>query len=93
MRWRGKLSDDDWIVSWKCGRVRLVKQTALIRKMEKDIRIRPENVVSSGGTESILLACKAYRDRAKDLYGVTSPEIIAPTIIHAAFEKAAHYFA
>jgi sphinganine-1-phosphate aldolase len=63
-------------------------------KKEEDIRIRPEccGTLTSGGTESILLACKAYRDRAKDLYGVTSPEIIAPTTIHAAFEKAAHYF-
>lgn len=26
------------------------------------------------------------------MYGITSPEIIAPTTIHAAFEKAAHYF-
>lgn len=48
--------------------------------------------LTSGGTESILLACKAYRDRARDLYGITSPEIVAPTTIHAAFEKAAHYF-
>lgn len=48
--------------------------------------------LTSGGTESILLACKAYRDRARDLYGITEPEIIAPITIHAAFEKAAHYF-
>ena len=48
--------------------------------------------LTSGGTESILLACKSYRDRARDLYGITAPEIIAPTTIHAAFEKAAHYF-
>jgi sphinganine-1-phosphate aldolase len=48
--------------------------------------------LTSGGTESILLACKAYRDRARELYGITRPEIIAPTTIHAAFEKAAHYF-
>lgn len=48
--------------------------------------------LSSGGTESILLACKAYRDRGRDLYGVTTPEIVAPTTIHAAFQKAAHYF-
>ena len=48
--------------------------------------------LTSGGTESILLACKSYRDRAQHLYNITSPEIIAPTTIHAAFEKAAHYF-
>ena len=49
-------------------------------------------VVSSGGTESILLAMKTYRDRARALKGIESPEIIIPTSAHAAFEKAAQYF-
>lgn len=48
--------------------------------------------LTSGGTESILLTCKAHRDRARDLFGIASPEIIAPSTIHAAFQKAAHYF-
>lgn len=48
--------------------------------------------VSSGGSESILLAMKAYRDRARDLRGVRRPEIVAPTTAHAAFDKAAQYF-
>jgi sphinganine-1-phosphate aldolase len=48
--------------------------------------------VSSGGTESILLAMKAYRDRARDRHGVTAPEMIIPTSAHAAFDKAALYF-
>lgn len=30
---------------------------------------------TSGGTESILMACKAYRDRAKAEYGITEPEM------------------
>lgn len=46
----------------------------------------------SGGTESIGLACLAARNRAKILYGITQPEIIAPTTVHAAFKKACHYF-
>ena len=58
----------------------------------QDMRSVCWGTLTSGGTESILLACKAYRDRARDLYGITSPEIVAPTTIHAAFEKAAHYF-
>ena len=33
---------------------------------------------------------KAYRDRAKNLYGITNPEVVAPTSIHAAIEKSAH---
>lgn len=48
--------------------------------------------MSTGGTESILLACKSYRDQARALRGITQPEIIAPVTIHAAFDKAAHYF-
>ncbi len=47
--------------------------------------------VSSGGTESILLAMKVYRDRAYDR-GIEHPEMIVPSTAHAAFDKAAHYF-
>ncbi|MEJ2351530.1 MAG: pyridoxal-dependent decarboxylase [Anaerolineales bacterium] len=49
-------------------------------------------VVSSGGTESILLAMKAYRDWGREVKGVRKPEIIAATSAHAAFEKAAEYW-
>jgi glutamate/tyrosine decarboxylase-like PLP-dependent enzyme len=48
--------------------------------------------VSSGGTESILLAIKTYRDWARETKGISAPEIIAPVSAHAAFDKAAHYF-
>jgi sphinganine-1-phosphate aldolase len=48
--------------------------------------------VSSGGTESILLAMKTYRDRARDQKKITRPEMIVPVTAHAAFEKAAAYF-
>ncbi|XP_062959065.1 sphingosine-1-phosphate lyase 1 isoform X1 [Cynocephalus volans] len=47
--------------------------------------------VTSGGTESILLACKAYRDLALEK-GIKTPEIVAPQSAHAAFNKAASYF-
>ncbi len=47
--------------------------------------------VSSGGTESILLAMKVYRDRAY-ARGITAPELITPSTAHAAFDKAADYF-
>ncbi|KAF9583072.1 hypothetical protein BGW38_010319, partial [Lunasporangiospora selenospora] len=49
-------------------------------------------VMTSGGTESILMSCKTHRDWAKEIKGVTKPEIIAPITIHAAFDKAASYF-
>ncbi|KAI4457739.1 sphingosine-1-phosphate lyase 1 [Holotrichia oblita] len=48
--------------------------------------------VTSGGTESILMACKAYRDYARAVRGVKKPEIVVPVTIHSAFDKAAQYF-
>ena len=48
--------------------------------------------VSSGGTESIMLAMKTYRDWARDTKGITKPEMIAPVTAHAAFDKASQYF-
>jgi sphinganine-1-phosphate aldolase len=48
--------------------------------------------VSAGGTESILLAMKAYRDFARARRGIAEPEIVAPVTAHAAFDKAARYF-
>ncbi|KAK4704539.1 sphinganine-1-phosphate aldolase, partial [Phenoliferia sp. Uapishka_3] len=47
---------------------------------------------TSGGTESILMACKAYRDRAAAERGISQPEMIIPISAHAAFDKAAKYF-
>ena len=34
--------------------------------------------VTSGGSESILLAMKTYRDWARDKRGITAPEIVLP---------------
>ncbi len=48
--------------------------------------------VSSGGTESILLAMKTYRDKAREERGITEPEMIVPVTAHAAFDKASQYF-
>ncbi|HVE83380.1 MAG TPA: aminotransferase class V-fold PLP-dependent enzyme, partial [Myxococcales bacterium] len=47
--------------------------------------------VSSGGTESILLAMKVYRDLARER-GIREPEMVVPSSAHAAFDKAAQYF-
>jgi glutamate/tyrosine decarboxylase-like PLP-dependent enzyme len=49
-------------------------------------------VVSSGGTESILLAMKTYRDWARERKGITKPEMVVPVTAHAAFDKASQYF-
>ncbi len=48
--------------------------------------------VTSGGTESILLAMKTYRDWAREKKGITKPEMIVPVTAHAAFDKASQYF-
>ncbi len=48
--------------------------------------------VSAGGTESILLAMKTYRDRARTVRGIRRPEMITGVTAHAAFDKAAGYF-
>jgi sphinganine-1-phosphate aldolase len=48
--------------------------------------------VTSGGTESILLAMRTYRDVARATRGITEPEIVLPVTAHAAFDKAAQYF-
>lgn len=48
--------------------------------------------MTSGGTESILMAVKAARERGRAERGVTRPNIVLPTSAHAAFEKACHYF-
>jgi glutamate/tyrosine decarboxylase-like PLP-dependent enzyme len=44
--------------------------------------------LTSGGTESILLAVKAARGRGRER-GVSRPEMILPSTAHASFEKAA----
>ena len=48
--------------------------------------------VTSGGTESILMAMKAYRDYALQEKGIAEPEIIMPHTAHPAFDKAGQYF-
>lgn len=77
-----------------------------VRKMEAEVVAmtlsmyagRPNDVdgcvgtMTTGGTESILLACKAYRDQARLERGIVFPEIVAPVTAHAAFDKAAQYF-
>jgi sphinganine-1-phosphate aldolase len=49
-------------------------------------------VVTSGGTESCLLAVKTYRDMARALRGVRRPEMVLPVTAHVAWFKAAEYF-
>ncbi|MDR3216636.1 MAG: aspartate aminotransferase family protein [Clostridiaceae bacterium] len=49
--------------------------------------------LTSGGSESLLMAIKTYRDEARRLKPhIKEPEMILPITAHASLEKAAHYF-
>lgn len=51
-----------------------------------------ESIATLMTAQSILLACKAHRDWAKAVKGITEPEIVLPRSAHAAFDKAGAYF-
>jgi glutamate/tyrosine decarboxylase-like PLP-dependent enzyme len=74
-----------------------------LKNMERDVvkmTINLQNgndkcvgTMTSGGTESILLAIKTYRDRARKLKPwIRKPEVIVPESVHVAFNKAGEYF-
>lgn len=49
--------------------------------------------MTSGGTESILMAIKTYRDWAEEKFpDINKPEMILPSSAHPAFDKGADYF-
>jgi glutamate/tyrosine decarboxylase-like PLP-dependent enzyme len=48
--------------------------------------------VTSGGTESLLLAVKAARERGRTERGITEPNVVLPMSAHAALEKGCYYF-
>ncbi len=52
----------------------------------------PAGIVTSGGTGSIIHALLAYRERARDTLGVTSPNVVKPETAHPAFDKGCHLF-
>ena len=66
----------------------------LIQFTLKLFNLNPETgrgILTTGGTESIFLACKTYRDYGKKIKNIENPEILVPDTIHPAFDKAAHY--
>ncbi|ESO86000.1 hypothetical protein LOTGIDRAFT_129959, partial [Lottia gigantea] len=74
-----------------------------LRKMETEILSMSADMLNgdeeacgfltSGGTESVLMAVKTYRDRAQKLFPhIKNPEIVTPITVHPVIEKAAHYF-
>ncbi|KOS18559.1 Sphingosine-1-phosphate lyase [Escovopsis weberi] len=73
-----------------------------VRKMEAEVVSMVLNMfhaptgaagaTTSGGTESILMACLAARQKAYHERGITEPEMILPSTAHTAFRKAGDYF-
>lgn len=73
-----------------------------VRKMEAEVVAMvlsmfnaPEGgagVTTSGGTESILMACLSARQKAFYERNVTEPDMILPETAHTAFHKAGEYF-
>lgn len=45
--------------------------------------------MTTGGTESLVMMLKAYRDWGRDNYDLGRPEIVAATTIHAGIDKGA----
>jgi glutamate/tyrosine decarboxylase-like PLP-dependent enzyme len=72
----------------------LAMENALVGAVASQLGGGPDGVASvvgnltSGGTESLLLAVKAARDAHPDL---SDPELVLPATAHAAFAKAAAY--
>jgi sphinganine-1-phosphate aldolase len=48
--------------------------------------------MTTGGTESLLMAVKAARERGRAERNVSRPNVVLPASAHAAFEKGCHYF-
>ena len=74
----------------------IIAMTARMLNGDAAAALNPEDqvcgTVTSGGTESILMAMKAYRDHARAESGITAPQIIMPHTAHPAFDKAGQYF-
>ncbi|KAL7630932.1 UNVERIFIED_CONTAM: hypothetical protein RMT77_018782 [Armadillidium vulgare] len=70
-----------------------------IRKMECEVVAMvtklfhgDENTIgcmTQGGSESLIMVMKAYRNWGRHVRGIENPEVIAPHTVHAAFEKGA----
>ncbi|MEU0312007.1 aminotransferase class V-fold PLP-dependent enzyme [Nocardioides sp. NPDC006273] len=70
----------------------LLRMETEVVGMTVDLLEAPETVVgtvTSGGTESVLLAVQTARDAHP---GIERPRMVLPATAHAAFHKAAHYF-
>jgi hypothetical protein len=71
-----------------------------VRKMEAEVIAmtaalfrspRSCGAMTSGGTESIIMAVLAYKRWGRTTKGIVKPNIVVPVTAHAAFEKASQY--
>src|SRR3954447_25384220 len=69
-------------------------QSEVVAAVGQWLHAGPEGAgfMTSGGTESILMAVKAARERGRKERGIASPNVVLPTSAHAAFEKGCYYF-
>lgn len=44
-------------------------------------------IVTSGGTESILMAVRAHKEWAREMKGIKEPHMVIPVTAHPAFDK------
>ena len=74
----------------------IISMTAKMLNGNEVKKINPEDTVcgtvTSGGTESIIMAMKVYRDWARSERGITRPQVIMPHTAHPAFDKSGEYF-
>jgi glutamate/tyrosine decarboxylase-like PLP-dependent enzyme len=71
----------------------LVSMTAQLLGGARPTGEDPDEVcgtLSSGGTESIMLAMKAYRDHGRAVRGIRHGSLVMPVSAHPAFDKAGH---
>lgn len=72
------------------------KMEAEVVSMVLDLFHAPKSTgcgtTTSGGTESLLLACLSAKVYGYRQHGITKPEMIIPTTAHAGFHKAGYYF-
>lgn len=72
-----------------------------VRQMESDIVSMTADLfngpqtacgtLTTGGTESLIMAMHTYREWGRKVRGITRPEIVASETVHVGVDKAAHY--
>ncbi len=74
----------------------IVAMTASMLNGDRVKQDNPEDEIcgtlTSGGSESIMMAMKVYRDKARTEKGIENPEVLLPITAHSAFRKSEEYF-